>query len=186
MKTHLHLQGIIESALQEVNAAGIDGMSMRSLADRLHVQKGALYYHVASKQALIAAMANEVANRALACYETGALVDSMLRVRYLANCLRQTLRDQRDGARLLAYSPLVQSPTAFQLIEHLVALLLQAGVSVEQASVGADTLMSYVTGYVLQEQQILTLSPDSPDDNETFEAGLDIILHGLDIPFTRV
>lgn len=184
MKTHLHAQAIIEGALQEVNEAGIDGMSMRSLATRLHVQKGALYYHIDSKQTLIAAMANEVASRTLARYETEPPVDPVSRVRYIANCLRQTLREQRDGARLLAYSPLIQSTAALQLMDHLIATLRQIGVAEKRAHEGADTLMSYVTGYMLQEQQLLMLSPGSADD-ETFGAGLDIILCGLGIGASR-
>jgi hypothetical protein len=61
------------------------------------------------------------------------------------------LGQHRDSARVLVASPLQGSLNALALMERLIAIL-ERGVTVELTGVAADTLMAYVTGFVLQEQ----------------------------------
>ncbi len=177
---HLSITVITKKALLIANRQGLDMVTMRSLAKELDVQQGALYYYVDSKQALLAFMAQAVAEQVLDAYLANTPQEPLARVLHCAWSLRQTIRKQRDGARLLAYSPLAQSPAALQLMEHLVIALEEFGVPTESVHDAADVLLSYVTGFVLQEQQQILIDPASSDqDDRTFTRGLEIIVGGL-------
>ncbi|WP_276611588.1 TetR/AcrR family transcriptional regulator C-terminal domain-containing protein [Cryptosporangium phraense] len=66
--------------------------------------------------------------------------------------LRQSLRARTGAPALLAASPALLSPAALALMERLQRTLDAAGVAPAERAVAADTLLSYVTGFVLQEQ----------------------------------
>jgi AcrR family transcriptional regulator len=59
-------------ALEIVRAVGVDGLTMRALADRLGVSVAAAYKHVADKEALIGLAADELLSRV----EAGDVVGS--------------------------------------------------------------------------------------------------------------
>jgi TetR/AcrR family tetracycline transcriptional repressor len=66
--------------------------------------------------------------------------------------LRESIKRHPGGAILLADSPKVLSDGALSVMERLLRTLADAGVPESQRIVGADALLSYVTGFVLQEQ----------------------------------
>jgi Tetracyclin repressor-like, C-terminal domain len=86
------------------------------------------------KSALLRRLANELCGQALS--EFGG---------------RAVLNRHRDSARVLAGSPLNGSLGALALMERLIAAL-EPGIAADRVNVAADTLMAYVTGFVLQEQ----------------------------------
>jgi TetR/AcrR family tetracycline transcriptional repressor len=64
----------------------------------------------------------------------------------------------RDGVRLVAgYAP--ASARVLRLVEEGLRVMHAQGVPLAAAAYAGDTLMSYVTGFVLQEQTM----PDEPD-----------------------
>jgi TetR/AcrR family tetracycline transcriptional repressor len=69
----------------------------------------------------------------------------------LCGCVRAVLNRHRDSARVLAASPLSGSLNALTLMERLIAAL-EPGIAADRVNLAADTLMAYVTGFVLQEQ----------------------------------
>ncbi|WP_329422870.1 TetR/AcrR family transcriptional regulator C-terminal domain-containing protein [Streptomyces sp. NBC_01693] len=71
-----------------------------------------------------------------------------------ASALRLSIKQHPGGAQLLAESPGTLSTGALSLMERLLRTLLDAGLP----AVAADTLLSHVTGFVLQEQN----QPDEP------------------------
>lgn len=136
---------------------GYQGLSMRQVADRLDVHAGSLYYHVRDKNALLRLMADRVAQQA---YDAGTEALAALpadatwqdQVVAQANALRSTILRHPGGAVLLAGSPQTLSPGALGLMERMLSTLREAGVPVEDRAVAADTMLSHVTGFVLQEQ----------------------------------
>ena len=52
--------GIVQAALDLLDEAGMDGLTVRALAARLGVQAPALYWHVRNKQALLDEMATQI------------------------------------------------------------------------------------------------------------------------------
>jgi hypothetical protein len=65
--------------------------------------------------------------------------------------VRTVLNRHRDSARVLAASPRNGSLSALALMDRLIAIL-ESGIHADLANLAADTLMAYVTGFVLQEQ----------------------------------
>lgn len=54
---------IVDTAIAVADEDGLDGLSMRRIADRMNVGAMSLYRHVANKDELLAAMTNEVSRR---------------------------------------------------------------------------------------------------------------------------
>jgi AcrR family transcriptional regulator len=148
---------IIEAGLVTFAEHGYAGLSMRQVADRLGVHAGSLYYHVRNKEALLALLADRVAARAYDAGEAAlAALDAdagwVARVEAQADALRRTLREHEGGPLLLAGSPSMLSPGGLSLMERLLGTLRDGGVPEPDRTIMADVLLSYVTGFVLQEQ----------------------------------
>ncbi|MEU1018001.1 TetR/AcrR family transcriptional regulator C-terminal domain-containing protein [Streptomyces sp. NPDC005898] len=148
---------IVDAGMATFAETGYHGLSMRRVAERLGVQAGSLYYHVRGKDELLALMADRVCRHA---YDAGDTALAALppeapwqdRIETQAAELRRSLLRHPGGALLLADSPGTLSTGALSLMERLLATLIGAGVPAEQCGVAADTLLSHVTGFVLQEQ----------------------------------
>jgi AcrR family transcriptional regulator len=155
---------IVEASMAIFHEAGYAGLSMRQVADRLGVHAGSLYYHVRDKNALLCLLADQVAQQA---YDEGtAALDALPpeaawpdRIIAQAAALRRALLRHPGGAVLLAGSPRTLSPAALGLMERLLRTLSDAGVPARHRSVAADTVLSHITGFVLQEQA----EPVTPD-----------------------
>lgn len=160
-------QIITRAALDVLDETGLDKLSMRLVAGRLGVQVGGLYYYVADKAALLRRLADEICEQALREFAdkdgggkagrgqpaatTGAVASWAGEALRLCGCIRSVLNRHRDSARVLAASPLNGSLSALALMERLIAAL-EPGIAADRVNLAADTLMAYVTGFVLQEQ----------------------------------
>jgi TetR/AcrR family transcriptional regulator, tetracycline repressor protein len=143
---------ITGAALAVLDEVGLDKLSMRLVAARLGVQVGGLYYYVADKAALLRHVADELCDQIMASSPgRPGPADWEADARKLCQQMRAVLNRHRDSARVLAASPLNGSLSALALMERLIAIL-EPGVGAERAHNAADTLMAYVTGFVLGEQ----------------------------------
>ncbi|MFI6600195.1 TetR/AcrR family transcriptional regulator [Nonomuraea sp. NPDC050536] len=148
---------IVDAGMATFAELGYHGLSMRQVAERLDARAGSLYYHVKSKNDLLAMMADRVCQHA---YDTGTVALEALpaeatwrdQVEVQAVTLRQSLQEHPGGAILLADSPKVLSTGGLSLMERLLRTLLDAGVPTAHRGIAADTLLSHITGFVLQEQ----------------------------------
>jgi TetR/AcrR family transcriptional regulator, tetracycline repressor protein len=152
---------IVERAIGLLDAAGLDALSMRKLAADLGVQPGALYHHFTGKDALLAAVADELLTRGRRGSEIVAW-DAELEL--ICVELRDAMLAHRDGAALVAT---VYDDGGAREPEHRMAgALLRGGADDDLARVGAHVLMSYVLAHVDAE----------PAD---FALGLGVVLDGL-------
>ncbi|QHC27691.1 MULTISPECIES: TetR/AcrR family transcriptional regulator [unclassified Streptomyces] len=155
---------IVDAGMAVFAEVGYHNLSMRQVADRLDAHAGSLYYHVRGKEELLALMADRVCRRA---YDAGTDALAALpsaatwqdRVEAQATALRAEIREHPGGAQLLAESPGMLSTGAFSLMERLLRTLLDAGVPVAHCGIAADTLLSHITGFVLQEENRPTAPP---------------------------
>ncbi|MEU6969009.1 TetR/AcrR family transcriptional regulator [Kitasatospora aureofaciens] len=154
---------IVDAGMAVFAEVGYQNLSMRQVADRLDAHAGSLYYHVRGKEELLALMADRVCRRA---YDAGTAALAALpsgaawpdRVEAQATALRLSIKEHPGGAQLLAESPGRLSTGALSLMERLLGTLLDGGLPAEHCGIAADTLLSHVTGFVLQEQN----QPSSP------------------------
>lgn len=168
---------ILDSAFDMLRTAGLSGLSMRRLAQDLGVQPGALYYHVASKQELLAA----IAERVLDDFPTSAA-----NPRGVAQELRAALLRVRDGAEVISFVQAFR-PDALTPTQTLYRLFVEQ-LGPRQAGWAARTVIHYVLGFVAEEQNraelvrahIVDDEPARDDESaEAFRFGIDAILNGL-------
>ncbi|MFJ9060687.1 TetR/AcrR family transcriptional regulator [Streptomyces sp. NPDC102409] len=166
---------IIDAGMAEFAESGYHGLSMRKVAQRLDAQAGSLYYHVPNKSALVQLMADRVACQA---YDAGTAALSALdpgadwqdRVQAQLIALSESIRRHPGGAVMLAGSPKVLSTGALSLMERLLETLHGAGIPADHAAIGADTLLSHTTGFVLQEQSQSPIMDISAEEAATVHA----------------
>ncbi|MFI9045960.1 TetR/AcrR family transcriptional regulator [Streptomyces sp. NPDC053427] len=148
---------IVDAGMAAFAEVGFHGLSMRQVAERLGVHAGSLYYHVRGKDELLGLMADRVCRQA---YDAGTAALAALppeatwqdEVEAQAEALRRSIQQHSGGAMLLADSPGMLSPGALSLMERLLQTLLNAGVPDAHCGIAADTLLSHITGFVLQER----------------------------------
>ncbi len=140
---------IIAMALDLLDREGIEALSLRRLAAALNVQAPSLYWHFASKQALIDAMADALMNNvALSVPETTCWQQSWV---LTAQEIRNALKSRQDGARIFA-GTWVPTENLLRVAETLAAPLHATGTSIHTATWGTFTLLHYILGFVIEEQ----------------------------------
>lgn len=181
----MNRETVVTEALDLLDEVGLETVSTRRLAKRLGVEQPSLYYHFKTKKDLLAAMAEA----AMAPHADAPLPspEDDWREWFLENSrsFRHTLLMRRDGARLHAGS----APTGdLDRIRRKMAFLVTSGVPERQAQMAMLAASRYTVGCVLEEQAEADppnsedLPADVPvlDHEEAFEAGLALILGGLD------
>lgn len=170
---------IVDTAFAMLRDGGLAGLTMRRLAARLEVQPGALYYHVASKQELLVA----VAARILADEEEAlATADP----RAAARSLRAALLRVRDGAEVVSFAQAFR-PDSLTPLRELRRLFVPR-LAPREADWAAQTLVHYVLGHVAEEQnhaelvraKALPEAQPRPATSRAFLFGVDAILAGVD------
>lgn len=139
------------AALEVLDEVGVEGLTLRRIADRLQVKAPALYWHVASKRDLLDEMATELMRRAL----PEAPVADEWRVELLdgARRLRSALRAHTDGARVFSGSKFTDI-TVVRASERPLRLLVDAGFPLRDAALAMSTLRDLVVGFVIEEQEV--------------------------------
>ena len=179
----LERQNIVETALALLEGEGLEGLTMRRLADALQVQAPSLYWHFPSKQALLDDMADALLADVAITRPPGQSFRAQLR--RLANELRIAFSSHRDGAQLFATS-FVQRENGQRLAAAVVTALTSVGFEPAVARRIEAALFQYVLGFVLAEQAAVRhLGTDltvATGDTSDFAFGLDLIVIGIGEP----
>jgi TetR/AcrR family transcriptional regulator, tetracycline repressor protein len=170
---------IVDAAYAKLRQHGLNSVSMRRLAQDLGVQPGALYYHVASKQDLLAAVAERI-------FTDGAGVISTTDPVQAARDIRETLLRVRDSADVVSFAHAFR-PDAVAPLSVLHRLFAEQ-FPAREARWAAQTLMHYVLGFVAEEQnraelvrgRIVTDQPQDTGSSDAFLFGVNAIRQGLD------
>jgi TetR/AcrR family tetracycline transcriptional repressor len=142
---------IVVEAVALLDADGLEGVTLRRLAQRLDVQAPTLYWHIPNKAALVTAIAEEILDQQfpeLAPPEPDQrwqdwLID-------LAQRLRRALLAHPDGARVISASQLSLRMAAIS--ELAMSTLVARGVPLRQARLLVLTVERFTIGHVLEEQ----------------------------------
>lgn len=166
----LRREEVVAAALDLLDEVGLDGLTTRRLADRLGVQVGALYWHVSSKQELLAAMADKMMAGLAAQPLPGGGWEAQ--IAEAAQQLRRALLARRDGARLLV-GTIGLSHNMLEGAERFYRIFRAAGFSLPASAYAWDVIASFITGFVLQEQTA-PLGPEGvPIDPERWTQRID-------------
>jgi TetR/AcrR family tetracycline transcriptional repressor len=148
----LERETMIRAALTLLNEAGLDGLTVRRLAERLGVQNPALYWHFKNKQALLDEMASTMLADAFAGIEPPPTHEGWAEwLAEVAERFRLALLTYRDGAQIIATAHLTGSPL-LAIQELALHVLAAAGFDVRTALVSIVAIFDYTLGATFEEQ----------------------------------
>nr|WP_206325672.1 MULTISPECIES: TetR/AcrR family transcriptional regulator C-terminal domain-containing protein [unclassified Streptomyces] len=144
---------VAETALRLLNERGLEGLTLRAIAQELHVQAPALYWHFKNKQALLDEMATVMYRRMVADPDARPVAgQSWQELMLTANRgLRAGLLRYRDGAKVYSGARFTGSDHA-QDMERQLGALVDAGFSLREAVRASTTAYMYTLGFVTEEQ----------------------------------
>ena len=99
--TGLSRTRLVTEALRLVQEEGLEALSMRGLADRLHVKAASLYWHVRDRRELLELLAESILD-GVSVPRAGGWRDAVLR---MAAALQSTVASQQDAGRILLEVP---------------------------------------------------------------------------------
>jgi TetR/AcrR family tetracycline transcriptional repressor len=142
---------LVESALELINEHGLDGLSMRALADRLEVKASSLYWHVRDRRELLDLLAESILEGVARPRRTGPWRPTALAI---AAALRKGVAAQKDADRILLEVPeaLERSDTFGDLKSQLGAAGLQVA---EAGAVALMVMTSVISGRAHDEPTVL-------------------------------
>ena len=159
----LNREAVVQAALEMLDAVGVDGLSMRALADRLGVKAASLYWHLRDKDQLLGLVAETVLDRVVVPVSPQSWRSQ---VADACDDLAAFLVDHRAAASVvLASLPVVQRS---RLTRDLARVLAAAGL--EGAESAAFTLVVEAAASAFstpsatarkQGGQVMTLAIDS-------------------------
>ena len=141
---------MVAEALDLMDAVGLDGLTMRRLAERLGVTAASLYRHVRDRDDLVALLADEVSGLVPMVASDAPWRQAL---RDMARGYRAVLLAHRDAARLLAGTP-PAGPQRLRHIEALLQVLVAAGFADRDAAWAAYHFNNFVTESVADEVRI--------------------------------
>jgi AcrR family transcriptional regulator len=133
---------IVDAALELLDREGLDGVSMRQVAQHLDTGPATLYAHVSNKEELLELMLDRVAGE----IETPEPDPERWQeqVKEIARSMFRVLSAHADIARVsLATVP--TGPNALRVAERLLTILLAGGVPARTAAWGIDRLFLYIS-----------------------------------------
>jgi TetR/AcrR family tetracycline transcriptional repressor len=148
----LERERVVRVALALLDEVGLDGLTVRRLAERLGVQNPALYRHFKNKQDLLDAMARAMVADAFA--QIGPPATAEYWAEWLADVatrFQRTVLAHHDGARVLGLADLSKSdvPT---IQEMALRVLTAAGFDLRTALVSVVAIFDYALGAAFEEQ----------------------------------
>jgi TetR/AcrR family tetracycline transcriptional repressor len=148
----LRREDVVKTALDLLDQVGLDGLTIRRLAQELGIQNPALYWHFKNKQDLLdsvaAAMITEVSVAAEPIATTASWEEWLV---YGARQFRAAALSHRDGARILASANLGQDVVHANL-DTALRVLRQAGFDSAQALNGMLAVSAFALGAALDAQ----------------------------------
>ncbi len=141
---------VVAAALRLLDEFGLPDLTMRRLAATLDVQPSALYWHFPNKQALLAAVSDQIIARARHLPPSAS--EWMPAARAEADALRDALLAFRDSAEVVS-STLALGLGADEAVQRLTAALAHGDFELETVRRGASALLHFILGHVSHEQQ---------------------------------
>lgn len=155
----LSKERIVEAAIEILDRDGERALTFRALAARLSTGSGALYWHVADKDALLAAASDAVVGRVMAKVESGA--EPREAIRAIALGIFDAIDAHPWVGQHLSREP--GQPATLQLFESIGGRLRPLGVP-ERARFDAwSALVNYILGAARQNAENARGHSGEPD-----------------------
>ncbi|MGI6174202.1 MAG: TetR/AcrR family transcriptional regulator C-terminal domain-containing protein [Christensenellales bacterium] len=140
---------ILQTAKSIVQAEGIEELSMRKLAEKLHVKAASLYNHIRNKDHLIGLLLDDVISQIALPRENE---DWQLEMRTRAESAHQVFLENAWSLMPLL-SRINSGPAMLRYIDRSLACLKRAGFTLPEADRILNFFDSYIYGFTLIELQ---------------------------------
>jgi AcrR family transcriptional regulator len=174
-RTALTLDAIVAAAIDTLDEAGVAGLTMRRVAERLGTGAASLYAHVSGRDELLELVFDELVGQVPLPVPDPDRWREQLR-RMLLDLYR-TLNEHADAA-LAGMGRVATSPRALDATERIALLTSLGGLTERVAAFGIDQLVLFVCATAF-EDGILERSGMSPDDEARYWADLHMFLNNL-------
>ena len=159
---------IVAAAFEVLDEHGLDGLTMRRVAGRLGVQAAALYWHVSDKADLLDEMGTSMWRTATVPLFHEPDQDVARGLTNAARSLRATMLAHRDGATVFAGRRLTDVGL-IQVQERPLAVLVEAGRSLEDVLDTWQIVMHFTIGWTAEEQGVRQARDADPDSYDLAE-----------------
>jgi AcrR family transcriptional regulator len=141
-------EAIVDTALEVLDADGLDLLSMRHVARELNASAAALYWHVGSKDGLLDLLFDRVIGEQHVPEPDPAHWREQLK--QVARTMRATILGHRDIVRL-SIGRVPMGPNALRYADRVLAILRGGGLPDELAVAGFQLMFSVVLGFTIDE-----------------------------------
>jgi AcrR family transcriptional regulator len=155
---------IVHVALEILEDKGVEGVSMRAIADRLGVRMNTVLWHAKTKAHLMELMADAIVGEASTQDLPAPWKE---RVHELARRYRAALLAHRDGAAVVT-GTYAARPGTLHFADTMVEALLDGGLDAREAAWTCWTITYFTLGLTQEEQ-----AAAPPDDGRLAEASGD-------------
>jgi AcrR family transcriptional regulator len=192
---------IVDAALVLLEREGIDGLSMRKLAQELDAGAASLYWHVGDKEELLSLLLDRIVGEQ-------KIPDPdpehwQEQVREMAREARELFRSHRDSARL-SMGRIPTGPNSLPVMERTLGVLAAAALPPRLIAFAADLIPLYIGAFAFEESigaanpeqfaaYLRSLPPEdfpvitaladdlvAGDADERFEFGLEVLIAGIE------
>lgn len=162
-RTRLSRDAVVAGALDLIGDEGLDGLTIRGLAQRLGVTPMALYWHFKNKDQLLRGIADHLWSR------VDNTVDPTLswsgQLRSLVESLVRALREHPAAVPLVAEAPLEEVPSCMDTMEVALEILHDVGFTEQEAADICFHGLRTATGLTIGQPGWAT-EPESPESIE--------------------
>lgn len=158
---------VLDTALSLLETEGIEGLTMRKLADALQIKAASLYWHFDNKQTLIEGMADRIVSEVAINFEfKNNWKEDIKRLSY---DLRNAFLRHRDGARVFAGTYVI-SENVLRINNTFISAIMQSGTSAQLASKITMTLLYFILGRCIEQQSVMLIEKEElANKREAFE-----------------
>lgn len=146
---------VVQAALKLLNRVGLEGLTLKLIADELGIRAPTLYWRFKNKQDLIDEMATQVLGKCADQYRAAAPRSWQDWALASGRILHRTLLRYRDGARMVSGSYLTDT-SIHDVGEAALASFVAAGYTVEDGVQCGMTVYSYTIGFTIEEQAVIS------------------------------
>jgi AcrR family transcriptional regulator len=143
-------EAIVAAALGLLDRDGLDGFSMRRVAEELDTGAASLYWHVGSRDGLLDLILEEVIGEQVDAIPEPDPDEWREQLKEVARTMRRTTLGHRDIVRI-SIGRIPMGPNALRLSERVLAILRAGGVPDELAVQSYLLLISVVNGFTMDE-----------------------------------
>jgi AcrR family transcriptional regulator len=159
---------IVDAAMKVLDAEGLDAVTMRRVADELGTGPASLYAHVSDKDEMVEALLDRVAGE-IPIPDPIDPAKWQKQLKDIARDTRRVFSQHRDIARA-SMGNVPTGENALPIMNAMVGVLIEGGVSADVASLSVDILALYTTATAYEES--IEAYPTDPEGSAVFHEEL--------------